>query len=102
MPRFFVLFNLKEGQDIAEYERWAAARDAPAVRSLPSVDAFEVFRIDGALGGDSPPYGYVEVVDVNDMAQFDADVASNEMRAVAAEFAERANSPAFTFGERIV
>lgn len=102
MTRFFVLFNLKEGQDIGEYERWAAARDAPAVRSLPSVDAFEVFRIDGTLGGDSPPYGYVEVIDVNDRAQFDADVASSAMQEVAAEFAERADSPSFTFGERIV
>lgn len=101
MPRFFVLFDLHDGRDPAEYERWAAERDAATVRKLPSVDSFEVYRIDGALGGD-PPYRYVEVIEVNDMAQFDSDIAGTEMQEVAAEFQRWADGPTFVFGERIV
>jgi len=100
VPRLFVLFNLRESQDADEYEKWAAARDAPTVRALPSVDAFDVYRIDGALQG-SPPYAYVEVVDVNDMEAFGVDVATETMQAVAAEFAERAE-PVFIFGQKII
>lgn len=101
MPRFFVLFNLQAGRDPDEYERWAEERDAAAVRALPSIDAFNVFRIDGALDGEAR-YRYVEVIDVNDMEQFQADVATEEMQKVAAEFGEWADSPHFIHGQEII
>lgn len=101
MPKLIVLFNLKAGVDADEYERWAAERDAPAVRSLPSVDAFTVHRVVGALSGE-PPYRYVEVIDVNDMDQFGRDVATAEMQHVAAEFRERADDPAFLVSEQFL
>lgn len=101
MPRLFVLFNLKPGVDPAEYERWAEERDAATVRALPSIDAFTVHRVSGALTGE-PPYRYVEVIDVNDMDQFGKDIATPEMQRVAGEFAERADNPAFLVSEQFV
>ena len=34
MSNVLVLFNLKEGVDSAEYERWAKTRDLPTARNL--------------------------------------------------------------------
>lgn len=101
MPRFFVLFNLQDATDPGEYERWAEETDAATVRSLPSIDSFEVFRINGALEGD-PPYQYVEVIEVNDMDQFQEDVGTDRMQDVAAQFQQHADAPVFIFGERVV
>jgi hypothetical protein len=90
--RIFVLFNLKPGVDKAAYLAWAKATDLPIVRGLPSVAAFKVFEVSGLLGSDqSPPYQFIEVVDVHDMEQFGRDVAQEVMQRVAAEFQSFAN-----------
>ncbi len=39
-----VLFNLREGFDVAAYEDWARTTDMPTVRGLGSVSGFEMFR----------------------------------------------------------
>jgi hypothetical protein len=83
----FAVFNLKPGVSAAAYEEWAKDVDLPTVNALPSIASFRVFRATGVLGSDAtPPYGYVEVLDVKDMEQFGADVASAAMQEVAAAF----------------
>jgi len=84
--RIVVLFNLKPGVTRADYEHWARTRDLPTVRSLASIAAFDVFRATGTLTGDKSPYDYVEIIDVRDMDRFGADVATDPMPAIAAEF----------------
>lgn len=92
MAHIFVLFNLKPGADEAAYRAWAQATDLPTVRSLPSIAAFDVFAVTGLLGSDAaPPYRFVEVIEVSDMAQFGRDVAGDVMQRVAAEFASFAD-----------
>lgn len=96
MMRIIVLFNLKPGVPAAEYEAWARSRDIPAVRALPSIAGFDVAAVTGLLIGDgTPPYAYVEVIDVADMDQFGKDVATEMMQAVAAEFQRYADNPLF-------
>ncbi len=96
MKRIVVLFNLKPGVDVAEYEQWARSTDLPIVNDLPSVDRFTVHKAAGLLGKDEPsPYAYVEILDVNDMATFGADVATDTMRKVAGEFQGFADAPLF-------
>lgn len=90
--RIIVLFNLKPGVAPADYEAWAQARDLPTVRALPSIAGFDVFRSTGTLAGDKPPYEYVEIIDVADMARFGADVAADPMPAIAAEFGALADA----------
>lgn len=88
MARIFVLFNLKPGADEAAYRAWALATDLPVVRALSSIASFDVFAVTGLLGSDAaPPYRFIEVIDVSDMAQFGRDVAQDTMQRVAAEFA---------------
>ncbi len=85
--RLVVLLNLKPGKMPADYEAWARATDLPTVNALKSVDRFEVYKSTGLLGSDAkPPYQYIELIDVNDMGIFGAEVGTETMKRVAAEF----------------
>lgn len=90
--RIIVLFNLKPGVSVEDYESWARTRDMPTVRALGSIAAFDVFRTTGTLAGDAPPYGYIEIIDVADMERFGAEVAADPMPAIAAEFGTLADA----------
>lgn len=97
-----VLFRLKAGTDVSAYESWARSTDLPIVRKLPSVGGFDLFRTLSLLGsGDRPPYDYVEMITVRDMAGFGTDVATETMRRVAGEFQAFADNPVFMLTDRI-
>ena len=102
MKRIVVLFNLKDANSAAEYEAWATSTDLPTVRALESVDSFTVHRATGLLGTDAaPPYQYIEIIDVNDMAVFGDEVSTETMRKVAGEFQSFADSPVFILTDSI-
>ncbi|WP_226702843.1 REDY-like protein HapK [Microbulbifer elongatus] len=91
-----VLFNLKPGVSPSDYEQWAKTTDLPTVRKLGSVNQFSVLRTSGLLGSEAPaPYQYVELLEVNDMETLGADVSSETMQRVAAEFQQFADNPQF-------
>ena len=93
MTRLIVLFNLKPGIEAADYESWARRVDLPTVRGLKSIDGFDIFRSVSLLGSSaSPPYQYVEIIDVDDMTAFGAEIATDTMRRVAGEFASLADA----------
>lgn len=94
--RVVVLFNLRPGVDPAAYEAWAAGTDAPTVRGLPSIAGFRVHALTGLLFGEgTPPFQYVEVIDIGDPERFGADVATPAMQAIAAQFQTFADNPLF-------
>jgi hypothetical protein len=98
--RIVVLFNLKEGVDPAEYEAWARGTDIPGVNALTSVHGFTVHKATGLFGSDgTPPYQYVEIIDIVDMEPFVADVSNPGFQAVAAEFGQFAENPHFILTE---
>ena len=85
--RIIVLFNLQDGKSAEDYEEWARTKDIPGVNGLGSVDGFEVFRSEGLLFSDStPPYQYIEILDINDMDAFGEDASTPDMQAIAGEF----------------
>ena len=85
--RILVLFNLKDGVSRDDYENWAKTKDIPGVNGLGSVDVFEVFRTEGMrFSDDAAPYEYFEILDINDMEKFGAEVSSEAMTAHATEF----------------
>ena len=101
MATLIVLFNLKDEAARAEYEAWAAATDVPTVSGLPSVDSFTVHRVSGLFGVDAPaPYQYVEVIEVNDLDGLVADVSTEAMQAISAQFQTFADQPTFMLAER--
>lgn len=100
--RLIVLFNLKPGVAVADYEEWAKTRDMPIVRALPSIDDFQVYRTRGLFGSAAPaPYAYIEIIDVADMDGFDKDIATEAMQANMAEFAGLADAPAIILTEAL-
>lgn len=100
--RIIVLFNLKPGVDPSTYEQWARTTDIPGVRALRSVSDFQVYRAAGLLGTEAtPPYAYIEVIDVPDMAAFGTDVSSAAVQKVAAEFQRFADNPQFVLTEAL-
>ena len=67
--------------------RWARDRHLPTVNALASVDGFEVLRCSGLLIGEGkPPYEYVEIIRVPDMAAFGADLGAPAVQEGAAQF----------------
>ena len=100
MPRIVVLFNLKPGTDREAYENWARTVDAPTVNGLASVSGFTVHRATGTLGSDRPsPYEYVEILDVRSMDGLFEDIATEAMKAIAADFQGFADDPQFNTTE---
>lgn len=102
MPTILVLFNLKPGTSIADYETWAKTKDIPTVNALQSVKEFRVLKMNHLLGSDTPsPYQYSELIEVPDMNAFFADLGSEAVQSGAKQFAEFADNPIFIVGESI-
>lgn len=102
MTTLVVLFNLKSGVTVADYEQWARTTDLPTVRGLTSVRSFDVYRASGILGSDAPsPYAYVELIDVHALDALFADIATPVMQKVAAEFQALADNPLFLVTDRL-
>lgn len=99
--RIIVLFNLKTGVSIGEYEKWAKTRDIPGVNALGSVEGFTVHKATGVFGDDTgkPPYDYFEIIDIKTMDGFVADISTEEFQAAAAPFQEYADNPQFILTE---
>ncbi len=102
MTRLIVMFNLHSDADREAYEAWAASTDMPIVRELPSVDGFTLHRVSGLFGTDAqPPYEYVEIIDINDLDTFGADVSTTTMQRVAGEFQQFADQPVFMLTDNV-
>ena len=102
MTTVVVLFNLQEGVDPAEYEEWARTVDIPNVRRLSGCSGFEVLRTQGLMNG-SPdaPFAYVELIHIENMADFRSAVSVPEAQSVAAQFRTFAEGATFMVTESI-
>lgn len=86
MPTMIVLVRLNEGVSPEEYERWVMESYAPAVRELPSVSDWRNHRVNNLLGSDeTPPYGYVVTLQVEDLEGLKRDMSGERMRALLSE-----------------
>jgi hypothetical protein len=102
MATLVVLFNLRAGVSAHDYENWARGTDLPTVNALKSVDQFRVLRTKGLLGQNvAAPYQYVETIEVNSLDGLFADIGTEQMQAVAAQFQQFADNPIFIHCESI-
>lgn len=100
MQTLIVLFRLKPGASVADYEAWARSTDLPVVRGLPSVASFTLFRMQGLFGsGERAPYDYVEIIEIRDLDGFGPDVSTATMKKVASEFRQFADNPTFMLSD---
>ncbi|WP_446655345.1 REDY-like protein HapK [Blastomonas sp.] len=98
--KIIVLFNLKPGVSISDYENWARTRDIPGVNALSSVTSFTVHRATGLFGSDAAsPYQYIEIIDITGMDPFVAEISTPEFQAMAAPFQDYADAPQFILTE---
>jgi hypothetical protein len=102
MSTIIVLFNLKPGASAADYEAWAKAKDIPTVKALGSVKDFRVMKMGNLLGSQTAsPYQYCELIAVQDMTAFFADLGNEAVQAGAKVFNEFAENPLFIVAEEI-
>lgn len=98
--KIIVLFNLKPGVSISDYETWARTRDIPGVNALSSVTSFTVHRATGLFGSDAAaPYEYIEIIDIPAIDPFVAEISTPEFQAMAAPFQDYADAPQFILTE---
>lgn len=96
MTKIIVLFNLKPGVAVEEYEKWAREKDIPTVRSLISVSHFQVLKMGNLLGTEkASPYQYCELIDVKDMNKFYTELGSDKVQEGAKTFNGFAEAPLF-------
>ena len=98
-----VLFNLKEGIEESDYQKWALEVDIPIAGSLKSVNDFKLYKTEGIFGSDqTPPFKYIEVIDINNFDSFPSDIAAEpRMNEVASKFQSLAESPIFLVTDKI-
>ena len=101
MAKIVVLFNLKPGVSVADYEKFARETDLPVVNGLASINKFEVLKSTGLLRGGAAPYQYIEIIDVEDLGQLGRDVATEQMQKVASTFRSLADNPQFIVTEQL-
>lgn len=101
MTTVVVLFNLRSGVTVAEYEKFAREMDLPEVNRLPSVASFEVLKCQGLLGGGASPYQYIEILKLKSLEQLGQDVQSPVMQKVVSAFQALADSPQFIVTEAL-
>ncbi len=96
MPTIVVLFNLKPGASISQYEAWAKEKDIITVKSLNSVADFRVLKMNNLLGTETAsPYQYCELIEIIDMKVFFAELSNESVQAGAKVFNEFADNPLF-------
>lgn len=102
MTSMLVLFNLKADAVISDYENWAKAKDIPLVKSLKSVNDFKVLKMGNLLGSENKsPYQYAEIIEVNNMDDFFADISNEAVQAGAKQFNEFADNPLFIVANQL-
>jgi hypothetical protein len=76
MTRVFFFNRLRDGVEGADYERWVREVDYPKARSIPSVRSYEVVRVDGPLRDAGVDYDYIEVVEIDALDSYRADLTT--------------------------
>jgi hypothetical protein len=85
--RVFFLNTLREGVDPYEYEDWIRRVDYPVARRQPAIESYVVTRLEGLVTGEgSPPYQYLEVIEVTSVDEYRAGLGNEELEALLREW----------------
>jgi hypothetical protein len=99
--RVFFLNKLREGIDPAAYERWIRETDYPTARGFPSIERYEVTRLDATLDGGPPACHYLEVLEVTSIDDYRQTLTSPEFRQLFDEWSQFVASSESIHGEVI-
>ena len=97
-----VFFNLKKEVNESDYLNWAKQIDLPTVNQLQSVTSFNVYKGLNLFGSnEQTPFQYFEIINVASEAEFLADVATEKMQKVVAQFQNFVEDAHFIVTENI-
>lgn len=98
MPNLVLTYTLRPGVAKDDFEAWVRDTDYPAMRGLKRIGSFVTYRAEQRLIGEGPPpFDYVELFAIEDMAGFTAeDMPGDTVRRIMGEFFGFVENPAFT------
>ena len=88
--------RLKPGTDPGHFESWLTARDYPSCGRLRSIVRFSVVRCSTEA---EALFHYFEVIEVDSLEAFEADMMTDTFRGLVAEFSEMAQVVETSKGE---
>lgn len=97
----FVAFRLKPGVTREAYEQWFREVNVPAIRRTTTVTGYRVWRVVGAMDGESP-FDVVEEMEITDREGFEGELDSvPEVAAMLTQWYERVAEPVVVYAEEV-
>jgi hypothetical protein len=101
MAKEIILYNLKPDVTDEEFKAYVDNEKGPFIDSLPSVEKYELVRLDSSPTG-AVPFKYVGIVTLKSLDDFrNKDTKTEEYRAFTAKMAGLTSELHITFGEEI-
>jgi hypothetical protein len=101
MAKEIILYNLAPQVTDEEFKHYVDTEKGPYIDSLPSVEKYELVRIDFSPTGDVP-FRYVGIVTLKSLDDFrERDTKTDEYKAFTAKMASLTSEIHITFGEEI-
>lgn len=69
MMKVFISYRLAEGVSFEDYEKWSIEHDQPTASSLPGVNRYEIYKIEGSADGE-PYCDIFEDIEVDDWSSW--------------------------------
>lgn len=102
MAVVFFLNKLRAGVPGEDYERWVREVDYPTARSLDTITSYVVARMTATLDGTSPPYDYIERVEITDIDDYRQELSDPKLGDFAQQWSGFVGESLAVFGEEIV
>jgi hypothetical protein len=97
----FVIFRLRPGVTLEDYEKWFRGTNVPAVRKMRSIDSYRVWRVVDSMEGE-PTFEILEEMEIQDRAGFEHELnAVPEMAAMLDDWYSRVADQVVFFAEEI-
>ena len=101
MTKEIILYNLAPHVTDEEFKEYVDTEKGPYIDSLPSVEKYELVRIDESRSG-TIPFRYVGIVTLRNLEDFKTkDTQTEEYKAFSAKMASITSKIHVTFGEEI-
>jgi hypothetical protein len=90
MAREIILYNLKEGVSVEDYQKWCQEYKGPLLLGLGSVERFTLINMLGGITGDGqkglppqetkPPYQFIGVMELSGLEEWKKDTDSKAFK----------------------
>ena len=98
-----VLFNLKKGIKVDDYETFARNIDSPTIKKLNSNRSFIILKGLHLFGMDAPsPYQYIEIMAITSFEELANDVKQSHVQSMLSKFMEFAEDPRLIVTKKLV